>query len=402
LLSKKEVFVNEQEVDVHKLIEKLKKKLKEISQLKTASGRDAYMEARTCIPLLTYLSDILDQLNEIVKKDELGKNTQDLYKNVFLKSKLNKFTTLFNELDRLVTFDDEDEKEFVRKISADLQKFLYSKPLKEDNYTKIIDKISALEDFVINKNKPHLESVDKIHTFTQKFNQNNVFKNIIDIKTEIEKMLELERKFLQIETFKKEGDFFSYSSKELDCFLEEIIIFNKKLKANGYWNNKSNFEEIEKKFDQLIAEVNDIENRIVSSARNENNKISKETIKYVDYLKNSIVTRKGLEGAVILIQNQISQIAGFIHAIKASLCQQSFVHSGVSTSVLFDQITFLLSSIDVKLLDMDKLTEDMFIDCISTISHYQVGETFQEPQNDDINRLMLEIRKREIIKTYKN
>ncbi len=402
LPSKNEDFATEQGGDAHKLIEKLKKNLKELSQLKTASGRDAYMEARTCIPLLTYLSDILDQLNEIVKKDELEKNTQDLYKNVFLKSKLNKFTTLFNELGSLVTFDDEDEKEFVRKTLADLQKFLYGKPLKEDNYTKIIDKISALEDFVISKNKPHLESVDKIHTFTKKFSQNTVLKNIIDIKTEIKKILEIEMKFLQIETFKKEDDFFSYSNKELDYFLEEIIIFNKKLKANGYWNNKSNFEEIEQKFDQLIAEVSYIENRIVSSVRNENNRISKETVKYVDYLKNSIVTRKNLEGAIILIQNQISQIAGFIHAIKDSLCQQSFVHSGVSTSVLFDQITFLLSSIDVKLLDMDKLTEDMFIECISTISHYQVGETFQEPQNDDINRLMVEIRKREIIKTYKN
>lgn len=396
---KNEDLTTEQD-DAHKLIDKLKRNLLELSQLKTASGKDAYLEARKCVPLLTHLSDILDQLNEIMKEDESGKDTQDLFKNIFVKT--SKFTTLFNEFNNLVTFDSEEEKETIRETLANLQKLIYNKPLKEDNYIKIIGTVNALENFLINKNKPHLEKVDTIHTFTQKMNQNPIFKNIINIKTDIKKILDREKGLLQIETFKTEDAFFSYSSKELHCFLEEIIKFNKKLKANTYWNNTSNFEVIEKKFDQLIEEVNDIENRIVSNKRTGNNLVSKETVKYVDYLKNSVVTKKNLEKAIILIQNQITQILGFIRAIKDYLNQSTFVHSGVSTSVLFDQITSLLSNIDVKLLDMDKLTEDMFIECINMLSHYQAGETFKEPQNDDIDRLMQEIRKREVVKTYKN
>ncbi|MCF6149250.1 MAG: acylphosphatase [Candidatus Kuenenia sp.] len=398
--AKNEHLAPGQESDAQKLIDKLKSNLQKLSQLKTASGADAYLEARKCVPLLTHLSDILDQLNEIMKKDELGKDTQDLFKNVFVKT--NKFTTLFNELSNLVTFDEEEEKESIRKILIDLQKLLYNKPLKEVNYVKIIDNINALENFVISKNKLHFEKVDSIHSFTQKMNQKTIFKNIIDIKTELKKIIETEKEFLQIDTFKKEEAFFSYSSKELSSFLEEIIKFNKKLKASSYWNNKSNFEAIEKEFDQLIKEVNDIENRIASNTRKENNLVLKETVKYVDYLKSSVLAKRNLEKAIILIQNQISQILGFISAIKDYLKQKSFVHSGVSTSVLFDQITFLLSNIDVKLLDMGKLTEDMFIDCINTISRYQVGETFKEPQNEDIDRLMQEIRKKETIKIYKN
>ena len=84
---------------------------------------------------------------------------------------------------------------------------------------------------------------------------------------------------------------------------------------------------------------------------------------------------------------------GFVHDIESNLQRHSFIHSGVATSVLFDQITYLLSNIDVRLLDMTKLTENMFNESVNTIFHYQAGESFTEPKNENIDDLMKEIEK---------
>jgi hypothetical protein len=152
----------------------------------------------------------------------------------------------------------------------------------------------------------------------------------------------------------------------------------------------------------LIIEVNDIEDRISSRKRNKNNTIYKESRPYVDYLKSSQIARKNLEKPIILAQNQIAQALGFIKTIKGFIAQHSFVHSGVSTSVLFDQITFLLSNTDVRLFDMASLTEDMYNNSVSTIFRYQVGEKFTEPNKKGIENLMKKIEKKTIVKTYQN
>ena len=121
----------------------------------------------------------------------------------------------------------------------------------------------------------------------------------------------------------------------------------------------------------------------------------------IDYSKSSMLNKKNLEKTIISAQYQISQLFEFIETVKGFLGQESFVHSGVSTSSLFDQITYLLSNTDVKLLDFTSLTEDMYNESIKTIFQYQVGETYSEPKKEDINRLMKKIEKKAIVKTYK-
>jgi len=174
------------------------------------------------------------------------------------------------------------------------------------------------------------------------------------------------------------------------------------LKVTTYYGQQSNFEKTEKEFDKLIVKVNDIEARITSRKRSDNNTVFKESEPSIDYSKNSMLNKKNLEKTIIGAQYQISQLLEFIETVKGFLGQDSFVHSGVSTSSLFDQITYLLSNTDVKLLDFTSLTEDMYNESIKTIFQYQVGETYTEPKKGDIDRLMKKIEKKTIVKTYQS
>jgi len=61
-----------------------------------------------------------------------------------------------------------------------------------------------------------------------------------------------------------------------------------------------------------------------------------------------------------------------------------------------------LSNTDVKLLDFTSLTEDMYNESIKTIFQYQVGETFNEPKKEDVDRLMKKIEKKASVKTYQS
>ena len=152
----------------------------------------------------------------------------------------------------------------------------------------------------------------------------------------------------------------------------------------------------------MIDEVKDIESHISLHTRSNDKKVSREPDIHIDYLKSAQLTRRNLEKAIILLQNQIAQMHGFIHAIENYLHRHSFIHSGVATSVLFDQITYLLSNIDVRLLDMTKPIENMFNESVNTIFHYQIGEAFTEPKKEDIDNLMKEIEKRTIVRQYQN
>ena len=129
---------------------------------------------------------------------------------------------------------------------------------------------------------------------------------------------------------------------------------HEKLKDTCYYKNISEFEAIEKKLDRLIDEVRDIESYISAHTRSNDKKVSKEPDVHIDYLKSSQLTRRNLEKAILLFTKPDCPNAGFIHAIENYLHRHSFIHSGVATSVLFDQITYLLSNIDVRLLDMTK------------------------------------------------
>lgn len=380
-----------QEEDVQKLIIKLNENLERLSKLKTVSARDAFLEARRCVPLLTNLSDILDQLKELIKTVETKKDLQDPFDAIFTRS--NKFEILYKELSDWGLLETSREQEFVRRIVKDLQQLLFDKPLKESAYPEIINKIHSLEDFIISKNK-------SATTILLKLNQNPVFRTIMDIKTGLQNIIEKGAQIRKIDTFKNEIAFCSYSAKELEDFLTQIVNFHEELKDTCYYKNISEFEAIEKKFDQLIGEVKGIDDLISSYTRNKDQKISREPDIHINYLKSSQLAKKNLEKAILLLQNQIAQIDGFMHDIENNLYRHSFIHSGVATSVLFDQITYLLSNIDVRLIDLPKSTEDMFKESVSTIFHYQVGETFKEPKQENIEVLMKEIDKKTIIREY--
>ncbi len=173
------------------------------------------------------------------------------------------------------------------------------------------------------------------------------------------------------------------------------------MKVTTYYGKQSNFEKIEKELDKLIVKVNDIEDRITSRKRSDNNTIYKESELSIDYSKSSMLDKKNLEKTIIGAQYQISQLLEFIETVKGFLGQDSFVHSGVSTSALFDSITYLLSNTDVKLLDFTSLTEDMYNDSIKTIFQYQVGEAYNELKKGDIESLMKKVEKKTSVKTYK-
>ncbi len=443
---KKLTLSTEQEEGMLNLLSKVKEKIQKISRLETVSGKNAYLEARKNVPYLTNLSDALDQLKKLIKDIEHGKDMQYQFRNIF--DRKNSFVILFNKLSKLVRFETEHEQKMVQEILNDLQKLLHDRPLKEDNYedildninrledfvntkkdsspkksdailadlqkllhdeplnednyAKILDNVNSLKDFVISKKGSSLTEADTISPFAQEINQNKTFKTIINIKTGIQNIIEKEKQIRQVDTFKEDSEFLFYSEKELNSFLKELVEFHKKLKLTNYYDNKLNSKKIEKEFDKLIVEVNDIEDRISSRKRNKNNIIHKESRRYVDYLKSSQVARKNLEKPIILAQNQIAQALGFIKTIKGFIDQHSFVHSGVSTSVLFDQITYLLSNTDVRLFDMASLTEDMYNNSVSTIFRYQVGEKFTEPNKKGIENLMRRIEKKTIVKTYQN
>ncbi len=397
-ISKKPVFQHGQgsntgqEDDAQKLITKFHENLERLSKLKTITGNDAFLEARRCVPLLTNLSDFLDQLKELIKTVESNKDVQSPFEAIFARS--NKFEILYKELSDCGILEISEEKELVRGILKDLQKLLFDKPLKESAYPEVANKIHSLEDFIISKSK--------FPTAIIKLNQNPVFRTIIDIKTGLQNIVEKGSQIEKIATFKNESAFCSYSAKELEDFLAQIVQFHEELKDTCYYKNTSEFEVIEKKLDRLIHEVEGIEKRISSYVRSKDQKVSEEPDIHIDYLKNSQLMRQHLEKAILLLQNQITRIEEFMHDIEANLSRQSIIHSGVTTSVLFDQITFLLSNIDVKMIDMPKSLEDMFNESVSTIFHYQVGETFKEPKQEEIEALMKEIDKKMIVREYRS
>ena len=247
-----------------------------------------------------------------------------------------------------------------------------------------------------------MKQADAVQSLAQEMSQDKTFNKLLNIKAGIQSIVDKEEHIRKISTFKKDREFLSFSLKELNGFLEELVAFHKKMKVTTYYGQQSDFEKIEKEFDKMIVTVNDIEARITSSRRSDSNTVFKESVPSIDYSKSSMLNKKNLEKTIIGAQYQISQLLEFIVTVKGFLGQDSFVHSGVSTSGLFDQITYLLSNTDVKLLDFTSLTEDMYNESIKTIFQYQVGETFNEPQKEDIDKLMKKVKKKTIVKTYQS
>lgn len=395
---KEKTVTTEEEEDVRILLLQVKEGLRKLSKLKTDSGMDAYLEARKNVPYLTNLSDALDQLKKLIKDIQKNKDVQEPFKDLF--NRKNKFVILSSKLSKLVKFKTKQEEKEIHDILTDLQALLHDKPLKEDYYVKFLDNVNKLEDFVNSKDVSSMKQADAVPSLAQEMNQDETFNKLLNIKIGIQNIIEKEKQIREISTFKKDREFLSFSLKDLDEFLEELIAFHKKLETTTYYGQQSNFEKIEKEFDKLIVIVNDIEARITSRKRSDNNTVFKESDPSIDYSKSSMLNKKNLEKTIISAQYQISQLFQFIETVKGFLGQHSFVHSGVSTSGLFDQITYLLSNTDVKLLDFTSLTEDMYNESIKTIFQYQVGETFNEPRKEDIGRLMKKIEKKTIVKTY--
>ena len=400
VLPKEKTLTSEQEEDVRILLLQVKEGFRKISKLKTDSGMDAYLEARKNVPYLTNLSDALDQLKKLIKDIQKNKDVQEQFKDLF--NRKNKFVILSNKLSKLVKFKTKQEEKKVRGILVDLQELLHDKPLKEDYYVKFLDNVNKFEDFVNSTGASSMKQADAALTLAQEMSQDKTFNKLLNIKTGIQNIIEKKKQIRKISTFKKDREFLSFSLKELDGFLEELIAFHKKLKLTTYYGQQSDFEKIEKEFDKMIVKVNDIEARITSRRRSDHNTVNKESEPSIDYSKSSMLNKKNLEKTIIGAQYQISQLFEFIETVKGFLGQDSFVHSGVSTSSLFDQITYLLSNTDVKLLDFTSLTEDMYNESIKTIFQYQVGETFNEPKKEDVDRLMKKIEKKASVKTYQS
>ncbi len=397
---KEKNVTTEQEEDVRALLLQVKDGFRKISKLKTDSGMDAHLEARKNVPYLTNLSDALEQLKKLIKDINKNKDVQEQFQDLF--NRKNKFVILSGKLSRMVKFKTKQEEKKIHGILADLQALLHDKPLKEDYYVKFLDNANKLEDFVNSKDVSSMKQTGAVLSLAQEMNQDKTFTTLLNIKTGIQNIVEKKKEMRGISTFKKDREFLSFSLKELDGFLEELIAFHKKLKATAYYGQQSNFEKIGKEFDKMIVIVNDIESRITSSRRSDNNTIFKESDPSIDYSKSSLLNKKNLEKTIISAQYQISQLLEFIVTVKGFLGQDSFVHSGVSTSGLFDQITYLLSNTDVKLLDFTCLTEDMYNESIKTIFQYQVGETFNEPKKEEVESLMKKIEKKAIVKTYQS
>ncbi len=392
-----QVLKPEQE-EIQQLIEKFSANLERLSKLKAVSGKNAFLEARMTVPQFTSLSNALDELKALIKDMESKKDIQDPLKSIFAKS--NKFEMLYNDLSALKIVENAQDQESARSILTELQRLIFDKPLKEDSFKNIINTIQSLEGFVFSK-CASAKSKDS-SVLMQQLHHNPIFKKFIDIKAGLKNVIETERLTRKVDTFKGDFEFFSYSAKELDEFLAEIERFHEALKDMCYYQNVSEFEAMENRLNRLIIEVNEIDRKISSYTRNKDKKITKEPDVHIDYLKGSQLLKKNLEKAILILQNQITQIEGFMHDIESNLHRRSFIHSGVTTSVLFDQITYLLSNIDVRMIDMTQSMEDMFKESVHTIFHYQVGEDFKEPQKEEIDDLMKEIEKRAIVREYKN
>lgn len=399
-LRKDQILETEQEEDVQKLIIGFNENLEKLSRLKTITNKDAFLEARRHVPQLTNLSETLDQLKELIKNIENKREVIDPFKTIF--AKFNKFEILCKELNDLGILETVQDQQSIRIILTDLQKYLFDRPLKENIYKEILDKIKSLEDFVADKSKTNFGRDKDTNTVMLKLHKYHIFKTIVNIKMSIENILGKNAQNQKIDTFKNELEFLSYSAKELDRFLAQIIGLHEKMGSVCYYKNMSEFGTVEEKLDRLIDEVKAIDSNISSCARSKDKRVSKEPDVHINYLKSSQLTRKNMEKAIILLQNQLAQLDGFIHDVENNIQRHSFIHSGVATSVLFDQITYLLSNIDVRLIEMDKSTEDIFNESVSTIFHYQTGETFTEPKNEDIGDLMEEIERRTIVRKYQN
>ena len=397
---KEKDLTTKQEGDIRTLLLQVKEGFRKISKLKTDSGLDAHLEARKNVPFLTNLSDALDQLKKLIKDINKNKDVQEQFNDLF--SRKNKFVILSNKLCKMVKFKTKQEEKKVRGVLADLQQLLHDKPFIADNYERFIDDVNKLEDFVNSKDASSMKQAGATLSLAQEMNQDKTYEKILNIKSCIQNAIEKKNQIRGISTFKKDREFISFSLKELDGFLEELVEFHKKLKVTTYYGKQSNFEKIEKEFDKLIVKVNDIEDRITSRKRSDNNTIYKESDSSIDYSKSSMLDKKNLEKTIIIAQYQTSQLFEFIETVKGFLGQHSFVHSGVSTSSLFDSITYLLSNTDVKLLDFTSLTEDMYNESIKTIFQYQVGETYNEPKKEDVESLMKKVKKKTSVKTYKN
>ncbi len=395
-----QALTTEQEEDVRTLLLQVKEGVRKISKLKTESGLDAYLEAKKSVPYLTNLSGALDQLKKLIKDIQKNKDVQEAFKDLF--SRKNKFVILSSKLSKLVNFKTKQEEKKIGGILTELQELLHDKPLKEEYYVKFLDNANALEDFVNGKDVSSMKQADAVQSLAQEMSQDKTFTKLLNIKAGIQNIIEKEEQIRKISTFKKDREFFSFSLNELDGFLEELVAFHKKLKVTTYYGQQSDFEKVEKEFDKMIVKVNDIEARITSRKRSDSNTVFKESVPSIDYSKSSMLNKKNLEKTIIGAQYQISQLLEFIVTVKGFLGQDSFVHSGVSTSGLFDQITYLLSNTDVKLLDFTSLTEDMYNESIKTIFQYQVGETFNEPKKEDIDKLMKKVKKKTIVKTYQS
>jgi len=388
----------EREEGLRKLTMKFSENLGKLSKIKNKCGEDACLDARRHVPQLTELSDVLDQLAELIKHVENNKGTQEPFKKIF--SRHNKFEILYHTLNDVGVLDSEQEKESAWKTLAELQVLLFSKPLKESTYQSILDRIHTLEGIILNKKESKGEA--STQGIITKLLQTPIFNTIMDIKAGVKNILEKQAEHLKVDAFKNEPVFFSYGAKDLDSFLSEIVAFYEKLGSNCYYKDVTNFEKIEANFDRLTGELKGINGHISLRTRNKDTIISKEPDPHIDYLKASHLTRKNLEKAIIFLQNQIAQIEGYMHEIEGNLCQHSFVYSGVATSVLFDQITYTLSNIDIRLLDMTDSAEQMFREGVDTIFHYQVGEAFAEPKSEDVEGLLREIEKRTVIRKYGN
>ena len=391
---------SEQESDVRVLLLQVKEGFRKISKLKTDTGADAHLEAKKNVSYLTNLSDALDQLKKLIKDINKNKDVQDQFNDLF--SRKNKFVILSNKLSKMVKFKTKQEEKKIKGVLADLQELLHDKPFVEDKYVSFLDNFNVLEEFVDSKDVSSMKQAGATLSLAQEMHQDKTFNKLLNMRTGIQNAMVKKDQIRGISTFKKDREFLSFSLKELDGFLEELIVFNKKLKDTTYYDKQSNFEKIEKEFDRMIVKVNDIEDRITSRKRSDNNTIYKESQPSIDYSKGSMLTRKNLEKTILSAQYQISQLLEFIVTVKGFLGQHSFVHSGVSTSALFDQITYLLSNTDVKLLDFTSLTEDMYNESIKTIFQYQVGETYNEPKKGDIESLLKKIEKKATVKTYKS
>ncbi|MBF8275984.1 MAG: small soluble cyt c [Candidatus Brocadiaceae bacterium] len=386
----------EQEESLQKLTMKLSENLEKISKLKTKNGEDAYLDARRHVPLLTELSDVIDQLAELIRHVESNKASEEPFKKIF--SQHNKFEIFYHILQDVGVLETEPEKKAARLTLAELQTLLFTKPLKESAYQGILDKIHALETMIQNKKESKKDAATQ--GIITKLFQTPIFNTIMDIKAGIKNILEIQAEHQKVDAFRNEPVFFSYNAKELDSFLAEIVTFYEKLGSNCYYKDVKNFEMIEVSLDRLTEELQGINSHISLRTRNKDTIITKEPDAHIDYLRASHLTRKNLEKSIIFLQNQIAQIEGFMHGIEGNLCQHSFVYSGVAASVLFDQITYTLSNIDIRLLDMTDTAERMFREGVDTIFHYQVGEAFAEPKSEEMEGLAEEIEKRTVIRKY--